>query len=220
MLPINNFRIQFITHRTERFDELESAKIALEGGCRWIQLRMKDATLDEIKQVALQLKPLCKTYNAVFLLNDHVALCKEIEADGVHLGKADMNPREARQLLCDNFIIGSTCNTFEDIENLKDSPIDYIGLGPFRFTKTKKNLSPTLGIDGYKNIVNQCIKHNITIPIVAIGGITADDVVPILQIGVSGIALSSAILQAENPVEEMRKIWIKQGKRIKIRLIV
>jgi thiamine-phosphate pyrophosphorylase len=206
MLPVNSFRLQFITHRTERFDELESAKIALEGGCRWIQLRMKNASLEEIKQVALQLKPLCELYNTVFLLNDHVELCEKIGVDGVHLGKTDMDPLEARKLLGDNFIIGGTCNTFEDIENLKDKPIDYLGLGPFRFTKTKQNLSPILGINGYKNIINQCKTANISIPIVAIGGITAEDVVPILQTGVSGIALSSAVLQAEDPVEKMKKI--------------
>jgi len=206
MLPVNNFRLQFITHRTERFDEFESAKIALEGGCRWIQLRMKEVALEEIKEVALRLKPLCKSYNAVFLLNDHVELCKEIGADGVHLGKTDMNPLTARQLLGNDFIIGGTCNTFEDIENLRDSHVDYIGLGPFRFTKTKQNLSPVLGIDGYQNIVNQCKTLNITLPIVAIGGIFAEDVSPLLQTGISGIAVSSAILQAENPVAETRRI--------------
>jgi len=209
MLPINSFRVQFIT---QRLDEIESAKVALEGGCRWIQLRMKDASLEEVERVALQLKPLCKSYNAVFLLNDHVELCKKVGADGVHLGKTDMNPREARQLLGTDFIIGSTCNTFEDIENLRDTQIDYIGLGPFRFTETKQNLSPILGLEGYKNIVSQCRKSNINIPIVAVGGITADDVVPILQTGIDGIALSSAILRAEDPGEEMRKI----DKMIKI----
>ncbi|MCL2041257.1 MAG: thiamine phosphate synthase [Bacteroidales bacterium] len=198
-------------------DEIKSAKVALEGGCRWIQLRMKDASLEEVERVALQLKPLCKSYNAVFLLNDHVELCKKIGADGVHLGKTDMNPHEARQLLGNDFIIGSTCNTFEDIENLKDTQIDYIGLGPFRFTETKQNLSPILGLEGYKNIVSQCKKSNINIPIVAIGGITADDVVPILQTGIEGIALSSAILRAEDPVREMDKMIKAFGdKRDKI----
>ena len=206
MLPINSFCLQFITHQTERFDAFASAKVALEGGCRWIQLRMKETPLAEVKEVALRLKPLCESYNAVFLLNDHVELCKEINASGVHLGKTDMNPLEARKLLGNDFIIGGTCNTFEDIENLRDSQVDYIGLGPFRFTKTKQNLSPTLGIDGYKNIVNQCERANIAIPIVAIGGITNEDIVPILETGVSGIALSSAILRAENPSEEMGKV--------------
>jgi thiamine-phosphate pyrophosphorylase len=84
--------------------------------------------------------------------------------------------------------------------------VDYIGLGPFRFTKTKQNLSPVLGIEGYKNIVNQCKKSNIHLPVVAIGGITSEDIFPLLQTGINGIALSSAILQAENPIEEMRKV--------------
>ena len=203
---LESFKFQFITHCNNRYDYYQSAEMALQGGCKWIQLRMKDANTEEIKQVALGLKPLCKSYNAVFLLNDHVELCKEIEADGVHLGKTDMNPLEARKLLGSNVIIGSTCNTYQDIENLKNNPIDYIGLGPFRFTSTKKNISPILGIEKYELIVRECIANNIHIPIVAIGGIRADDVLPLLQTGVKGIAVSSAILQAENPVKETKKI--------------
>ena len=197
---------QFITHKTEKYDYYQSAEMALLGGCKWIQLRMKDADIEEVKQIALRLKPLCKSHNAVFLLNDHVELCKEIEADGVHLGKEDMHPQKAREILGENFIIGSTCNTYQDIENLKVLPIDYIGLGPFRFTDTKKNISPVLGIAGYQHIVNECNKNNIHIPLVAIGGITANDILPILQTRIKGIALSSAVLQAENPVEETNKI--------------
>ena len=203
---LDSFRVQFITHCTDKYDYFQSAEMALLGGCKWIQLRMKNADIEEIKQVALRLKPLCKSHNAVFLLNDHTELCKEIAADGVHLGKTDMNPIEARRLLGKNFIIGSTCNTFEDIEILKDSPIDYIGLGPFRFTATKEKISPVLGIEKYKQIVNECFTNNIHLPIVAIGGITADDILPLLQTGIKGIAVSSAILQAENPVKEMEKM--------------
>jgi thiamine-phosphate pyrophosphorylase len=204
------FWFQFITHCTDRYDYYQSVEMALLGGCKWIQLRMKDKPVYEIRRVALQLKPLCKSYNAVFLLNDHVELCKEIEADGVHLGKTDMNPFEARKLLGNNFIIGSTCNTFEDIENLKNSSIDYIGLGPFRFTSTKENISSVLGIEKYNHIVNECYTNNIHIPIVAIGGITVDDILPILQTRVKGIAMSSAILQAENPVEETKRVKFLQ----------
>ena len=206
MLPIDSFRFQFITHSTERFDVFTSAKIALEGGCRWIQLRMKDAALEEIEQVAMQLKPLCKSYNAVFLLNDHVELCRKVAAAGVHLGKTDMPVEEARRILGDNFIIGATANTFNDIQRAVTATADYVGLGPFRFTTTKNNLSPILGINGYTEIVEQCKNHNITTPIVAIGGITNSDIVPILQTGINGIALSAAILQADEPVEETKRI--------------
>ena len=200
------FRFQFITHCTDKYTYYQSAEMALQGGCKWIQLRMKDKPAAEIKQLALRLKPLCKSHNAVFLLDDHVELCKEIAADGVHLGKQDMNPKAAREILGKNFIIGSTCNTFEDICESIKNPIDYIGLGPFRFTSTKENLSPVLGIEKYEFIVKECQKNAINIPIVAIGGIVSGDILSIIQTGINGVALSSAILQAESPVEEAKII--------------
>ena len=200
------FSFQFITHCTDRYDYLQSAEMALQGGCKWIQLRMKEADIKEIRQVALQLKPLCKSHNAVFLLDDHVELCKEIEADGVHLGKTDMHPNKAREILGENYIIGSTCNTLEDILENSRFPIDYIGLGPFRFTHTKKRLSPVLGIEKYDFMVKECRKNNIHIPIVAIGGIATGDILPLLQTGINGVAMSSAILQADNPIAETKKI--------------
>jgi len=202
------FPFQFITHCTDRYDYYQSAEMALQGGCKWIQLRMKDADIDEIKPIASRLKLLCKLHNAVFLLDDHVELCKVIDADGVHLGKQDMHPKQARDILGENYIIGSTCNSFEDICESSKYPIDYIGVGPYRFTNTKKQLSPILGIEKYDFILKECRKNKINLPIVAIGGITADDILPILGTGINGIALSSAILQAESPIEETKKILI------------
>ena len=91
--------LQFITHQTERYSYLESARMALEGGCKWIQLRMKDAPLEEVEAVALQLKPLCKEHEAILILDDHVELAKKLEVDGVHLGKKDMPIDQARKYL-------------------------------------------------------------------------------------------------------------------------
>ncbi len=210
---LNAFRFQFITHQTDKYNYLQSAQMALEGGCKWIQLRMKDAGTDEIRHVASPLKSLCKGYDAVFLLDDHVELCKEIGADGVHLGKLDMHPQEARRILGENFIIGSTCNTYEEICENSTYPIDYIGLGPFRFTSTKKQLAPVLGLDGFSQIIACCRRNGIEVPVVAIGGITGNDILPILQTGVNGIALSNAVLQAENPVKETERI-LKEIKRL------
>ena len=104
--------LQFITHQTERYSYLESARMALEGGCKWIQLRMKDAPLEEVETVALQLKPLCKEYEAILILDDHVELAKKLEVDGVHLGKKDMPIDQARQILGEAFIIGGTPESF------------------------------------------------------------------------------------------------------------
>jgi thiamine-phosphate pyrophosphorylase len=196
----------FITHQTERYDYLQSVALALEGGCRQIQLRMKDAPPREVEQTGVWAKALCEKYGAKLYIDDHVAVCKNIRAAGVHLGKTDMPPHKARQLLGSNFIIGGTANTFEDIRHLKSEGVDYIGLGPFRFTATKKNLSPIIGLSGYRQIIEQCRALGFILPVLAIGGITPDDISGILNTGVSGIALSSVILQAENPVRETKRI--------------
>lgn len=198
--------IQFITHQTEKYTYLDSARLALEGGCKWIQLRMKEAPVDKIRQTALQLKPLCKEHEAVFILDDHVELAKELELDGVHLGKTDMPVAEARRILGEAFIIGGTANTFEDIQMHYRDGADYIGCGPFRYTATKKNLSPVLGIEGYRKILSRMKEEGIRLPVVAIGGINREDIPLIMATGVNGIALSGAILRAERPAEEMKKI--------------
>lgn len=180
--------------------------MALEGGCRWIQLRMKGATDDEVRLIALRLHEACKQVGATFVLDDRVALCKEIGADGVHLGREDMPVAEARELLGHKFLIGATANTFDDIRRLKRESADYIGCGPFRFTTTKERLAPTLGLEGYANIMARMNEEKLRIPVVAIGGILLDDVMPLINAGVHGIAVSGAILQAEDPVRMMQQL--------------
>ena len=201
-----NVRMQFISHFTDQYDYLDSIAMALEGGCRWVQLRMKDATPEAILPIALEAQKLCKAKDATFIIDDHVALVKEIGADGVHLGKLDMPVGEARKILGDSFIIGGTSNTFEDIAMHAAAGADYIGCGPFRFTTTKKNLSPVLGLEGYQTLVAKMKEQGLNLPIVAIGGINAADIPAIMRTGVSGIALSGTVLRAENPVSEMRKL--------------
>lgn len=198
--------IQFISHYTDRYSYLDSISMALQGGCKWIQLRMKDATPDEIRPIAIEAKAMCKTAGATFIIDDHVELVKEVNADGVHLGKNDMPISEARALLGPDFIIGGTANTFEDVVHHYQSGANYIGCGPFRFTTTKQGLSPILGLEGYTAIVNKMKDNGINLPIVAIGGITADDIPAIMKTGVTGIALSGTVLRAEDPVAEMKKL--------------
>ncbi|MFA6780286.1 MAG: thiamine phosphate synthase [Paludibacteraceae bacterium] len=202
---LSAFTLQFITQKNERYGHLQAAELALKGGCKWIQLRMKESSMEEIEQVALQLKPLCEQNNAIFIIDDHVELCKKIGASGVHLGKMDMHPSDARRILGERFLIGGTCNTFADIMKIKED-VDYIGCGPFRFTTTKKNLSPVLGTEGYQNIICDCQSNGIHTPIVAVGGITVKDITPILKAGVNGVAISGAIVNAENPEQETKNI--------------
>ena len=203
----NNHKLQFITHYTDSYSYVDSARIALEGGCRWIQLRMKDAEERELRDTAIIIQRMCRAAGATFIIDDNVALAKSIGAQGVHLGKRDMPIAEARKILGEGFIIGGTVNSFDDIlHHLQTSPPDYFGCGPFRYTSTKRNLAPILGIEGYSNIIKQMREHNIATPLIAIGGIAKEDIPQLLKSGVDGIALSGSILRADNPPQEMREI--------------
>ena len=199
-------QIQFITNPSSRFTLHEEVEMALRGGCMWVQLRMKDTADEEAEKTALDIQTLCKEYHATFIIDDRVDLVKKIEADGVHLGKNDMPVSEARKVLGEAYIIGGTANTIEDIRSLARQKADYIGCGPFRYTTTKKNLSPILGLEGYRTLMQQMQEEYIETPVVAIGGITFDDIADIMQTGVDGIAISGSVINAENPEEEMRRM--------------
>ena len=198
--------IQFISHSNERCSYLDGIRLAIEGGCKWVQLRMKDAPDEQVAQLGVQARELCERYGAKLILDDRVELVAKTGADGVHLGKNDMPIAQAREILGPGKIIGGTANTFEDIVAHWKSGADYIGCGPFRFTTTKKNLSPILGLEGYRDIVARMKDAGITLPLVAIGGITAEDIPAILETGVDGIAVSGTVLRAEDPAAEMAKL--------------
>ncbi|MCD7962713.1 MAG: thiamine phosphate synthase [Rikenellaceae bacterium] len=206
---IDKLLIQLITDGQDRNDILSQVEMFLEGGGRWVQLRMKDMPESNIIETGKELKKLCSEHDAVFILNDHPHLVEKIGADGVHIGKNDISPAEARKILGSGAIIGCTANTFEDIRKLKEYDIDYIGLGPYRFTTTKKNLSPVLGEGGYREIFNKMKHEGVDIPVTAIGGIVLDDVPKLLNAGVKNIAVSGAVNKSANPrkiTEEFLKL--------------
>ena len=203
----NNYRLQFITHHNDLYSYVDSARIALEGGCRWVQLRMKDVSPQLLEQIALIVQKMCRSYGATFIIDDDVELVARIKADGVHLGKNDMPIAEARKALGNGYIIGATVNRFEDVMAiLREATPDYFGCGPFRYTTTKRGLSPILGYDGYIDIMSKMREHNIDIPLVAIGGITQGDIPNLLRCGVDGIALSGSIINAKDPLQQMREV--------------
>ena len=206
-------QLQFITHQTERFTTLEGAEMALEGGCRWVQLRMKGAQPEEILKVGRELRRMCNSVDATMIVDDHVELVKELNADGVHLGLNDMPIVEARHTLGEETLIGGTANTAEQALSHCRQSADYIGCGPFRFTTTKQKLAPTLGLSGYNNIVDRLHEELVRIPIVAIGGITLNDFDDIMGTGVNGIAVSGAVLNAPDPVVAMQEMVKKLNQQ-------
>src|ERR1700761_5432606 len=168
-------RLYFLTMDGVAMGHVEQVEAACAAGIRWIQLRMKQASDDEMREAAVAAKKICEAYGSIFTINDRVGIAAELGADGVHVGKQDMSVGMARRMLGRGTIIGGTANTLEDIREHCRQGADYIGLGPYRYTTTKKNLSPVLGLGGYQRIMDQLQREGITIPVVGIGGIERGD---------------------------------------------
>jgi len=191
-------RLHYITQDITNYSHAELAELTCAGGVNWVQLRLKNKPAAEWELEAQNTQAICRQYGAKLIINDNVKLAQQIKADGVHLGKQDMSTAQAREILGPDFIIGGTANTFEDILMHVAAGVNYIGLGPFRFTSTKANLSPILGLEGYANLLQQCRAANIKVPIIAIGGLTLSDIPTLLETGVHGVAVSSSIAKTEN----------------------
>lgn len=204
--------LHFITHPHKDINYYEMTEKYIAGGGKLIQLRIKEETTAVVKSIINEIKPVCDRKNCSLIINDHVQLAAELDCDGVHVGKNDMPPAYARKILGENKIIGGTANTIEDIMRLADQGVDYIGLGPFRFTNTKQKLSPILGLDGYYKLLEEMHSKNIKIPVIAIGGITEDDIEMVMETGVQGIAVSGEILKAADITLKTRSLITKIEK--------
>jgi len=191
-------KIQYITQDSDRFSHSEQARLMFEKGIECVQIRMKNSTEEEILSQAKQALQSAKKYGKTLIINDSIKIAKNIGAHGIHLGLSDTPINKAREFLGDEFIIGGTANTLNDIQLQKSRGADYVGLGPFKHTTTKKNLSPIIGFDGYEQILSQMKMINLEIPIVAVGGIQIGDIETLTQTGLYGVALSGALLQTLN----------------------
>ena len=191
-------RTMFITHENSRFDTVSGAMAVLQGGVKFIQLRMKDASDDEVLAVAEKLRPACDAHGALLTVDDRIHLLSTGLFDGVHVGKNDMPVAEAKKITGDSFLLGATCNTLDDALQAVSNGADYLGIGPFRFTETKKNLAPVLGLEGYERIMNTLRQSGIGIPVYAIGGITASDLPSLKDTGIHGVAVSGALLGSDD----------------------
>ena len=199
-------KLQYISQGETAAAQLKNINEALDAGCNWVQLRFKTAQENELKITAEEVKKVCDAYNATFIINDHPIIAKAVEADGVHLGLTDMKIAEAKNIIGANKILGGTANTLQDVLQRVEEGCSYVGLGPLRFTSTKAQLSPVLGLDGYKNIIDELRQRNINIPVYAIGGILANDISSILQTGIYGIAVSGIITHHPNKKELVKEI--------------
>ncbi|MBW8685974.1 thiamine phosphate synthase [Chitinophaga rhizophila] len=200
--------LHYISQQTTAASHLENIQSACEAGCRWIQLRIKNEPEETVLRSALAAKAICAAYNATLIINDHPRIAVKVGAHGVHVGKQDMTVAAARAITGSNFIIGGTANTLEDILTHVKEGADYVGVGPYRFTKTKEKLSPILGLEGIADMMQALKQRNIQIPVIAIGGILAADVPALMQTGIHGIAVSGLITHGENKSQTILSITI------------
>ena len=190
--------LQFITKSDSQINVVDQIKGAIAGGCRWIQVNMKDASDDDIKCVINEVKPICQESESILILSDRVELVKELELDGVHLDKGAMLPTQAREILGAGPIIGVVANSFSDISQIRYFDIDYISVGPYKHPESSTADSPIVSTDDYASIMAQIHEQQIELPIVAFGDIETTDIQGLWATGINGIAVSNAIANAND----------------------
>lgn len=181
----------------------EQVEKALKGGITMLQLREKNMPYEQVRQTAIELKTLCRKYSIPFIINDYVELAKEIGADGVHVGQSDTSVSRARALLGENAIIGATAKTVEQALEAQAQGADYLGSGAVFGSGTKLDAKPM------EHALLQSICEAVSIPVVAIGGITRENVSALKGRGMSGIAVIGGIFGQEDiqlAASELKKI--------------
>jgi thiamine-phosphate pyrophosphorylase len=189
------------TEHQDRWDHLELARLALEGGAGVIQLREKRAATREQIATARALAAHCRGARAVLIVNDRIDVALASDAHGVHLGRDDFPLTLAREMLGPDRILGASARTLEEARAAERAGADYVGLGPAYATASKADAGAVLGPAGLAPII-----AGLEIPVVAIGGITAENAAAVLGAGAHGLAVISAVTQSEDPAAATRAL--------------
>lgn len=200
-------KFQYVTGNLPYDQVLYNIRDFCRAGGQWVQLRVKDVSPGKFLEIAQKAKRICNQYNTKLIINDDPHIARAVNAHGVHLGQEDMAPSDARILLFPHQIIGSTCNTIEDIEKIiNDGKSNYIGLGPIFKTSTKQKVAPEIGIKGTQKIMDEVFQRKLSLPIIAIGGIEVENLEQIFKTRVDGIAFSSMFEKNEDKKGLIKKI--------------
>ena len=199
----NSMLLYAVTDRAwlkENEDLTSVCKSVIENGATFLQIREKDLDEGTFEQEAEALKKLCAQYHIPFVVNDSVEIALDIDADGVHVGQSDIKGRDIRSMIGNEKILGISAGTVEEAIAAEKAGADYIGVGAVFGTSTKKN-ARNLTIEKLKEI-----SESVSIPVVAIGGIGVSNIMELVESGVDGVAVVSAIFAAENPGEATAKL--------------
>jgi len=182
---------------------IDIARAALEGGADAIQLRAKDLGGRDMLELSLRIREMVDKSGrgCLFVVNDRVDVALAAGADGVHLGQDDLPAVEARTLIAEDIILGISAMTPEMAEKAQAEGADYLGVGPAFPTPTKPDAGIVIGVEGIRNI-----KQAVDVPVVAIGGINQDNAGQVMEAGVDGIAVISAVATAENMLDAVLRL--------------
>jgi thiamine-phosphate pyrophosphorylase len=201
MKQIGRLHVLTDTVLQTRFSHLELARLAIKGGADTIQFRQKVGTTREMIEIVRQLRQLCMDYGATLVVNDRIDVAIAAEADGVHLGQDDFPIPLARKLLGENRIIGGSAASLEEAQKCLAEGADYIGFGPVYPTTSKEDADPVTGIELLKQTVDA-----ISLPIIAVGGISAENTPEVMRTGAQGIAVISAVCCQEDPEQATKAL--------------
>lgn len=193
-MPIGRLHVLTDFFFQQRYSHAELARLAIAGGADTVQFRQKIGALRHKLHEARRVAAVCAELQTPLLIDDHLDVALAVDADGVHLGQEDFPVRAARQLLGHGALVGATATTVEQAVQACEAGADYIGFGPVFTTRSKANPASTKGLRGLTAVCRA-----VTVPVIAIAGITPPRVPHVLEAGAHGVAILSAIATAEQP---------------------
>jgi len=201
-----NSPILCLTRDDPRYSHDRQVRDLIAGGARFVQLRSKTIPIEELHQQANKALGYAKSCDAILIINDNIELARKVDADGVHLGTKDGTVASARKILSSNKIVGKTVHSIKEAKLVKSESPDYVGLGPYRASSTKKELRPVLSDQQFLSIVEILDP----IPVYLIGGLSTDDFPLIESLNLYGLALCSALFSG-NCLEKQIKLVIEKS---------
>jgi thiamine-phosphate pyrophosphorylase len=193
-------KFHYLSQDLTQRKHIEQVEIACQAGANWIQYRCLSKNDEALIQEIHAIASICDDWGATLILTNHYHLLHQVDAQGVHIEDMNADFMAIRHAISDEKTLGASANTIEDIQRIYASGVvDYIGCGPFAFTKTKVNDYPILGLSGYQEMVQKMQELEIDIPLIAVGGISLEDTEALVNTGIYGIAVSATVNLAENP---------------------
>jgi thiamine-phosphate pyrophosphorylase len=199
-------KFHYLTQDLPNRSHIKQAHIACEAGANWLQYRCLTKSDEELIAEINEIAEICDDWGATLILTKHYHLLDKVDAQGVHIEDFDADLAAIRAKIGDDKTLGASATNIERLLSIQAiGVVDYCGYGPFAYTNTKLNDKPLLGLEGYSLLQS----HQIELPVIAVGGIQINDVVPLMQTGIYGIAVSAAINLADDPAVAVKEIYKK-----------